>query len=55
METDKIEALIMELLYQIENNKPNNRSEADRLYAILKTDTQKLYALYLFIKNELQN
>lgn len=50
MPDEEVEAAIIKLLELVENNKPNDRSEKDRLWAILRTDTEKLLAFWFYIE-----
>lgn len=43
----EIEELFLKLLAAVGSAKPNDRSETDRWFAILKTDLEKAHAFYL--------
>lgn len=47
---EEVEATILQLLDLLEKNKPGDRSEKDRLWAILRTDTQKLLAFWFYME-----
>ena len=47
---EEVEAAILKLLDLLEKNKPNDRSEKDRLWAIIRTDTQKLLAFWFYME-----
>lgn len=47
---EKVELAIRHLLMAIDAGKPNDRSEKDRLWAIMRTDTQKLLAFWFYIE-----
>ena len=42
----KVEIAFVDLLAVLIIEKPNDRSEADRAYAIVKTELEKAYAYY---------
>jgi hypothetical protein len=46
----EIETTIQLLLKLLNEHKPNDRSELDRLWAILRTDVQKAYAFWLYME-----
>lgn len=43
---DEVMAALDELLRALMRNKPNDRSEKDRVYAVALTDVQKVYAWF---------
>lgn len=47
---EKVESAILTLLDLLNEHKPNDRSEKDRLWAILRTDAQKLLAFWFFME-----
>lgn len=47
---EEVEATILQLLDLLEKNKPGDRSEKDRLWAILRTDAQKLLAFWFYME-----
>lgn len=50
LRNEKIEMIIVHLLDLLNEHKPNDRSELDRLWAILRTDVQKVYAFWLYME-----
>lgn len=47
---ETVEAAILNLLDLLEKNKPGDRSEKDRLWAIIRTDAQKLLAFWFYME-----
>ena len=47
---EEVEAALLKLLDLLEKNKPNDRSEKDRLWAIIRTDAQKLLAFWFYME-----
>ena len=47
---EEVEAAILKLLDLLEKNKPNDRSDKDRLWAIIRTDAQKLLAFWFYME-----
>lgn len=47
---EEVEAAIIHLLALVKQNKPGDRSEKDRLWAILRTDTEKLLAFWFYLE-----
>lgn len=46
----EVKEAILILLNLLETNKPNDRSEKDRLWAIVRTDAQKLFAFWCYLE-----
>lgn len=46
----QVKEAILILLDLLETNKPNDRSEKDRLWAIVRTDAQKLLAFWRYME-----
>lgn len=49
-EDGEVETTICRLLDLLNEHKPNDRSEKDRLWAIMRTDAQKLLAFWLYLE-----
>lgn len=47
---EEVEAAIIKLFDLVNQHKPNDRSEKDRLWAILRTDVQKLLAFWFYLE-----
>ena len=47
---EEVEAAIIHLLDLVKQNKPGDRSDKDRLWAILRTDTEKLLAFWFYLE-----
>ena len=47
---EEVEAALLKLLDLLETNKPNDRSDKDRLWAIIRTDAQKLLAFWFYME-----
>ena len=47
---EEVEAAIIRLLDLLNEYKPNDRSEKDRLWAIIRTDAQKLLAFWFYME-----
>ena len=47
---EEVEAAIIKLFDMVNKHKPNDRSEKDRLWAILRTDVQKLLAFWFYLE-----
>lgn len=46
----EVKKVILTLLDLLETNKPNDRSDKDRLWAIVRTDAQKLLAFWRYME-----
>ncbi len=46
----EVEAAILRLLNLLNEHKPNDRSEKDRLWAIIRTDVQKLLSFWFYME-----
>lgn len=47
---EEVEAAIIRLLDLLNEHKPNDRSEKDRLWSIIRTDAQKLLAFWFYME-----
>ena len=47
---EEVEAAILRLLDLLEKNKPGDRSAKGRLWAIIRTDAQKLLAYWFYME-----
>lgn len=48
----EVQEAILKLLDLLERNKPNDRTEKDRLWAIARTDAQKLLAFWRYLEEQ---
>ena len=47
---EEVEAALLKLLDLVNQNKPGDSSDKDRLWAILRTDVQKLLAFWFYLE-----
>ena len=47
---EKVDLALRHLLMALDAGRPNDRSEKDRLWAILRTDAQKLLAFWFYME-----
>lgn len=47
---EKVESAIIHLLDLVKQNKPGDSSDKDRLWTILRTDTEKLLAFWFYLE-----
>ena len=46
----EVQEAILKMLDLLETNKPNDRSDKDRLWAMIRTDAQKLLAFWFYME-----
>ncbi len=49
---EEVEAAIIRLMDLLSAHKPNDRSEKDRKWAIIRTDVEKIYGFWLYMESQ---